>query len=84
MKAYSIVQPLKSEVLKMIEKANNEINGLTLSKNILKVFVIMMVFGLGVILGRWQSKEWSVIDKHKSLEENGYHYCPYCGEELKE
>jgi hypothetical protein len=47
------------------KKANDEINGLTF-----KVFVIMMVFGLGVILGRWQSKEWSVIDKHKTLEED--------------
>ena len=67
----------------MKEKTNNEISGLTVIVGMLKVLAVVIVFGLGVFLGRWQSKEWSVTDKHISLEAKGYHYCPYCGEEFE-
>ena len=49
----------------------------------LVILLMILTLFLGVFIGRHQSKEWSVVDKHIKLEQKGYSYCPYCGERLE-
>ena len=51
-------------------------------KRWLIIVAFCVVALLGTLLGRWQSKEWSITNVHRSQQVKGYNYCPYCGEEL--
>ena len=50
--------------------------------SIIVAFEIVAVMGL--LIGRYQAKDWNVTKTHHRMESYGYSYCPYCGEELKE
>lgn len=44
---------------------------------------LIVVFVLGINKGL-QRSDYSYEYEHYVLQSNGYQYCPYCGEELKE
>ena len=55
-----------------------------------KCFMLMMLVVIIVILIGWfiggfffEKRDYDYNYEHFLMQENGYNYCPYCGEELK-
>ena len=53
-------------------------------KIVLIICICAFLFCFGICIGRWQSSEWNATKIHHKLQVDGYNYCPYCGEEIKE
>ena len=51
---------------------------------IVAIVVGYITFSVGIVLGRKQSKDWNATSVHRSLQVEGFNYCPYCGEKIKE
>lgn len=55
-----------------------------------KCFMLMMLFVIITIVIAWfltccffEKRDYDYNYEHFLMQENGYNYCPYCGEELK-
>jgi hypothetical protein len=53
-------------------------------RTIIIIFLIEVIFLLGLFAGRNQSEEWKSTKVHQEQRLDGYSYCPYCGEYLKD
>ena len=49
-------------------------------------FILIMVvcWSVGVIMARFQAEHHNPYMEHYKMEQEGYNYCPYCGEKLRE
>lgn len=66
---------------KVVEEKN--IDWPKIVKWLLIIVFLEIILAIGVMIGHWQNDEWSVTKIHHELEQEGYQFCPYCGECFK-
>lgn len=48
------------------------------------ILIVLVYWAVGLFMERSQAEHHNPYIQHFKMEQNGYNYCPYCGEKLSE
>ena len=48
------------------------------------ILIMLVCWTIGIFMARLQAENHNPYMQHFKMEQNGYNYCPYCGERLTE